>query len=216
MLPIWNKDEAQLIYTSLKENQHEKKALEIAELENGKNYQIGIFPCTTEGITCLSPMQLIGQPRYIRPKQVINYNYVELARRQHSHLILTENEYTNISIDIDDLTKIYAQSSFSLNNDLDDLNNEEYIDNINNDKDIVRINLSSLDRPRIANIKLDNDSYMKNIYKDNTLLSNNEERYIYKTAGDINIGEFYWHINKFITRKNTTFWFEAIYPLIEG
>lgn len=65
-----------MVYESSKENQHEKIAYRLDNLENGKNYQIGIFPCTKDDVICLSPIQLIGQPRYIRPKQIINYDYL--------------------------------------------------------------------------------------------------------------------------------------------
>ena len=76
MLPIWRVGDAKLIYESLKENQHEINPYQLDNLQNGKNYQIGIFPMTKDNVICLSPIQLIAQPRYIRPRQIINYDYL--------------------------------------------------------------------------------------------------------------------------------------------
>jgi len=136
-LPIWRITDATLVYESTKENQYEKIAYRLDNLENGKNYQIGIFPCTKDDVICLSPIQLIGQPRYIRPKQVIDYDYV-------------------------------------------------------------------LNRKEIVAKKI-------NITKD---ISINKD--IYMTEGTIDIGKFIWKEDRFSACENTTLWFEALYPLLEG
>lgn len=75
-LPIWRKTDAELIYESTIVNKHKTKPFRIENLINGKSYQIGIFPVTRDGIVFINPIQLTGQPRYIRPKHVINYDFV--------------------------------------------------------------------------------------------------------------------------------------------
>lgn len=131
--PILNINDAELIYETTEFNKHNINPYTIYNLKNGTDYQLGIFSVTKDNITIINTNQLKLSPRYIRPKHIINEEFIN----KYNINIFKEpinKDLTKINID-PDLNEINNESSYkdeygnsSLYNNFSYINNGNSID----------------------------------------------------------------------------------------
>ena len=71
-LPIQSIHDGQLVYESNIDCKHTIEPYLLTNLENGKYYQIGVFPKTKEGLIVVTPNQVVAHPLYLVDDQIVD------------------------------------------------------------------------------------------------------------------------------------------------
>ena len=193
-LPIWRTTDAKLILEIDEENKYRDRPLEIDGLVNGKDYQIGIFPVTKDGITIINPIQLVGKPRYIRPRHVIDEEFINKYQAD-----VKKPVPDNINSDND------SNSSDGRN----PLSIHEHVGYVGDIDHIVY-------GTKITGYRLPDKNNSNGCHEENIVNHDNLNKDIFLIKNKLSLGDFIWDIDKLKTHKSTLMWFETRYPLVEG
>ena len=90
---ISNDKDGEIIYVETERNKHVDNEYCIDNLISGKKYQIGIFSVSKEDIVTISPIQLVGEPLYLRNDADFNGLSVFDGYSKMSYTTLNEYQF---------------------------------------------------------------------------------------------------------------------------